>query len=141
MPVQKNDGATPIVARHWAAPVGVGARNAPRVGGIVARVVDDPAAGLFRGGVGHTLEWISGVEWLAAGIGYVGDRDRPGNGATTDARPLLRPGSKIAAADAEVHTIVRDPQISGAGGILLDELFELRAADRTKQEVRTLLIG
>jgi hypothetical protein len=104
--------------------------------------VEDPAAGLFRGGVGHTLEWISGVEWLAAGIGYVGDRDRAGNGGSTDARPLrVRPRSKIAAADAEVHTIVRDPQIGGACRILLDELFEPRAADRTKQEVRAPLIG
>ena len=104
--------------------------------------MDDPAPGLFRGGIGHTLEWISGVEWLAAGIGYVGDRRRPGNGGSTYARPLrVRPRSKIAAADPEVHTIVGDPQISGAGGILLDELFELRAADRTKQEVRTPLIG
>ena len=69
MPVQKNDGASPIVARHRAAPVRIAAGDATCVGGIVARVMEDPAAGLFGRGVGHAFEWIFGVKGLAAGIG------------------------------------------------------------------------
>src|SRR5882672_11907260 len=142
MPVQKEDGAPPIVARHRAAPVRVAARDAAGIGGIVAWVVEDPAARLFRGGIGHTLEWVLSVDWLAAGIGYVGDCGWAGSSGSTYARPLgVRPGSKIAAADAEVHSVIRDPEISGARGIHLDELIELPAADRTKQEIRALLIG
>ncbi len=66
MPVQKSDGASPVVTRHRAAPVGVVARDAPCIGGIVAWVVENPAAGLFRSVGRHTLEWILGIEWLAA---------------------------------------------------------------------------
>src|SRR5438046_9303739 len=109
MSVQKEDGAPPIVARHRAAPVGVAARDAAGIGGIVAWVVEDPAARLFRGGGGHTLEWVLSVEWLAAGIGHVGDHGRAGNRGSAYARPLrVRPGSKIGAADTEVHSVVGD---------------------------------
>src|SRR5436190_18912116 len=101
MPIHKKDGATAIVARHWATPVRVIARDASRIGSVVARVMNDPAAGLFRCGGGYTLEWILGVEWFAAGIGYVRDCSRPRNGGSTYARPLrIRPGSKIATPDA-----------------------------------------
>ena len=142
MPVQKSNGASPIVARHRATPVGVSARDAPSVGSIVARIVDNPATGLLRCGGGHTLEWISCVNRLAAGIGYVRDCRRTGNRSSTYAGPLrVWPGSKIAAPDAEIHSIIRDSQIRGTCGIHLDELFEPRTADRTKQEVRSLLIG
>src|ERR1035437_4448397 len=116
MPVHKKDGtAKPGVARHRASPVGVVARDGAGAGGIVARVVEDPSARFFRAGWGHTPVRIRGVDWLAAGIGYVGDAGRFGN-SPAHARPLrVGPGGEIiAAADAEVHAVVRDPHITGA---------------------------
>jgi len=76
MPIHKGDRTAPVVARHRATPVRVVVRDAAGVGGIVARVVKDPAAGFFRRAVGHALERISGVDWLSAGIRQVGDAGR-----------------------------------------------------------------
>ena len=59
MPVQKNAGTAPIVARGRTAPVGVVARDAAGVGGIVAGVVEDPAARFFRRTFGDTLKRIA----------------------------------------------------------------------------------
>src|SRR5207245_8508794 len=56
MTIQENGGTAPVVARHRATPVGVVARDTARVGGIVARVVQDPAARFFRAALGHTLK-------------------------------------------------------------------------------------
>src|SRR5258707_1241243 len=135
MSVQKSGCAAPIVARHWPAPVGVVTRNAAGVRGIVARVVEDPAARFFRAGQGHALERIGGVERLAAGIGQVGNASRAGHGGGSHARPLrVRPGSVIAAAYAKVYAVGRNPQISRASRVLLDELLEFLAAHRTNEK-------
>src|ERR1017187_5450412 len=132
MPIQKSNGTAPVVARRGSTPVWVVVRDAAGVGGIGTRVVEDPAAGLFRGGLSHTQERIGGVDWLGAGIGYVSDAGGFGNDPA-HARPLrVRPRGKIATADAEVHAVIRDPQIGGASGILLDELIEQPAARRTE---------
>ena len=62
MPVHKKDGtAKPGVARVRASPVGVVVRDGAGVGGIVARVVDDPG---FSG--------VAGVTHLSGSVVLIG---------------------------------------------------------------------
>src|ERR1043166_2268022 len=99
MAIHESDSASAHVSRHRASPVDVGPSDSAVIRSIVARVVEDPAAGLLRRSFGHTLKSIGGVDRLTAGIGDVGYPGRIRN-IPADARPLrIRPWVVIATAD------------------------------------------
>src|SRR5262249_34039027 len=116
------------------------AGDAPVVGRIIARIVENPATGLFRCGGRHAFECIGGVHRLAAAIGDV----RHARGlarAPAYAGPLrVRPGGEVAPADAEIYAVVRNSHIIWTGRVLLDELLELLGTYRTQEEIGRLLV-
>jgi len=73
MSVQKHDRAAAVMARYRTTPVRIVSADPTGIGGVIARVMQDPAAGLFRRSVSDALEWIDGILWLAAAVADIGN--------------------------------------------------------------------